>query len=104
MGFDQRRKELHEVLCEILGSRQCYFQPPETVKMEYPAIVYELQTNDAQYADNASYIGRWSYSVTVITRDPETDIPGKVEKLPLCRANRFYQADNLNHYNFTLFY
>ena len=35
------RYELHEFLCEILGSRNVYFQPPESVKMKYPAIVYE---------------------------------------------------------------
>ena len=104
MGFDQRRQELHEILCELLGSRQCYFQPPETVKMNYPSIVYELNTSDSQYADNAAYLHRWCYSVTVITRDPESDIPGKVALLPLCRANRFYQADNLNHYVFTLYF
>ena len=30
-----RRLKLHEELCDILGSRNVYFQPPETVKMKY---------------------------------------------------------------------
>ena len=30
------RYELHEFLCEILGSRNVYFQPPESVKMKDP--------------------------------------------------------------------
>ena len=34
------RIELQSKLEELLGSRQVYYQPPETVKMEYPAIVY----------------------------------------------------------------
>ena len=41
-----RRIKFHGLLCEILscpieGERcRCYFQPPESVKMSYPAIVY----------------------------------------------------------------
>ena len=104
MDFGQRQQELREIFCNILGSRECYFQPPETVKMTYPSIVYELSTSDIQHADNTSYIYQCCYDVTLITRDPETDIPEKIAKLPLCRANRFYQAENLNHYNFTLYY
>lgn len=43
-----RRIKFHGLLCEILscpieGERcRCYFQPPESVKMSYPAIVYSL--------------------------------------------------------------
>ena len=104
MDFGQRRQELHEIFCNILGSRECHFQPPATIELRYPTIIYELSTSDIRYADNSLYKHRWCYSVTAITRDPETDIPEKIAELPLCRANRFYQADNLNHYNFTLYY
>jgi len=34
-----RRLKLHEILCGILNTRNAYFQPPESVKMNYPAIV-----------------------------------------------------------------
>ena len=36
------RLELHEIFCDILGSRNAYFQPPASVKMNYPAIKYSL--------------------------------------------------------------
>ena len=39
------RLELQSKLEEILGSRQVYYQPPETVKMEYPAIVYRQNSD-----------------------------------------------------------
>ena len=42
MTTTERRLELHEILCTILGSRNVYFQPPESIKMNYPAIVYGL--------------------------------------------------------------
>ena len=35
------RLELQSVLEQTLGSRNVYFQPPASVKMKYPAIVYE---------------------------------------------------------------
>ena len=104
MAYDQRRLELHNILCDILGSSHCYFQPPEDILLEYPCIIYERSMGEPRFADNNLYTNMWQYAVIVIDRDPDTDIPGKVAELPLCSADRFYQADNLNHYSFTLFY
>ena len=104
MAYDQKRLELHEVLCTILGSRHCYFQPPENVLIEYPCIIYERNTADSQYADNTTYSNRWRYTVTIIDENPDTDLPGKVAELPYCKADRFFQTDNLNHYIYSLFY
>ena len=36
----ERRLELHEALCEVLGSRNVYFQPPDNVTMRYPCFVF----------------------------------------------------------------
>lgn len=99
-----RRLLLHEIFCEILGTRNAYFQPPESVKMNYPAIVYGLDNIDNQYADDGVYLSHRRYSVTVIDKNPDSEIVGKVAALPRCRFNRSYQKDNLNHYVFTLFY
>ena len=46
-----RRLELHEILCGILNTRNAYFQPPESVKMNYPAIVYALSNIKSLYAN-----------------------------------------------------
>ena len=42
--------------------------------------------------------------MTVIDKNPDSEIVGKVSALPNCKFNRAYQKDNLNHYVFTLFY
>ena len=34
------RIKLQAKLEELLGSRNVYYQPPETLKIEYPAIIY----------------------------------------------------------------
>lgn len=97
------RLGLHERLCEILGSRNVYFQPPESVKMKYPAIVYSRDRIDNTSADNIIYKQDVSYSITVIDRDPDSDIVERISKVPRIVYNRSYVADNLNHDVFTLF-
>lgn len=98
------RLELQALLEEILNSKHVYFQPPESVKMQYDAIVYSRKNIQSKYANNSIYNQRDCYEVTVIYRNPDSDIPRKISKLPLCRFDRHYNSDNLNHDVFTLYY
>ena len=98
------RLKLHEELCELLGSRNVYFQPPASVRMRYPAIVYSRNRIDNVHADNEVYNQNYSYSLIVIDEDPDSEIVFKVSKLPRCSFDRHYVADNLNHDSFTLYY
>lgn len=103
------RLELHETLCEIVnitepnGDRHVYFQPPESVKMKYPAIVYSRTNIQNRHANNNVYKQDDAYTVIVIDSDPESEIPRKVSKLPKCRFDRHYVSDNLNHDSFTIY-
>ena len=99
-----RREELHEILCEALGSRNVYFQPPESIKMKYPAIVYSRDDIDNSFANDSVYMQSLAYSVTVIDSDPDSKIVDKVSKLPRCQYDRHYKTDNLNHDIFTIYY
>lgn len=99
-----QRLELQDILVDILGSDNVYFQPPPTVKMEYPCIVYHRDYELSEFADDFPYKRRKRYMVTVIDRDPDSDIPDKVAGLPLCVYDRFYTADNLNHDVYKLFF
>jgi hypothetical protein len=98
------RLELQAILLELLGSNSVYFQPPETVQMEYPCIVYRRDLIRTNFADDLPYRILKRYQVTVIDRDPDSDIPDKVGKLPMCSFNRFFTADELNHDIFNLFF
>lgn len=103
------RTELHELLCEILASsgeerKHVYFQPPEGFKMVYPCIVYELEKIDVLHAGNAPYMSARRYRVTVIDRNPDSAIPGKIAMLPTCAHDRHFVSDNLHHDVFTLYY
>lgn len=99
-----RRLDLHEILCEILGSRNVYFQPPTGFQMKYPCIVYDRSKIDTRYAENVPYAHFNRYSVTVIDRDPESEIPYKIADLPKCAHDRQFVNDNLYHDVFTLYY
>lgn len=98
------RLKLHELLCEVLGSRQVYFQPPESVNMKYPAIVYSRNRIDNEHANDSVYMQSLSYSITVIDKNPDSEIVEQVSCLPRCRFDRHYIADNLNHDIFTIYY
>lgn len=99
------RLELHEELCAVLGSRNVYFQTPESVKMQYDAIRYELGGKDLKHANNRIYKFTNKYEGVVITRDPDTTIPDQLlAHFEMCSFGRPYTADNLNHYPFTIYY
>lgn len=98
------RLELQTLLENILGSRNVYFQPPESVKMKYPAIVYGLDNIENSFADDGVYLSKKKYLVTVIDEDPDSPIVDKVASLPTCRFNRHFQSDNLNHDVFILYF
>ena len=98
------RLVLHETLCAVLGSRNVYFQPPANVRMNYPAIVYSRNDIWNTFADNSAYIQSHSYEVIVIDKNPDSGIVDRIASLPMCRFNRHYTSDNLNHDAFTLYY
>lgn len=99
-----RRLELHELLCDVLGSRNVYFQPPGNVQMEYPAIRYSRNRIENTSADNIIYRQNTSYRITVIDYDPDSEIVERVSAIPGIVYDRSYVADNLNHDSFILFY
>ena len=101
---DERRLELQAILEELLGSRNVYFQPPEAVKMQYDAIRYSRSRIENSFANNHVYKQDDAYEVIAIYRDPDSDLPRKLSKLPKCRFDRHYIEDNLNHDVFTLYY
>lgn len=99
-----KRENLNELLVFFLNSRNVYFQPDENTKMQYPAIVYEVDGQDTIHADNKPHRRVDRYQVTVIDRNP--DVPARllVETLPMCTFNRAFARDGLNHRIYTLYF
>lgn len=99
------RLELQHVLEELIGNRNVYFQPPETIKLKYPCIIYERNADDERLADNLSYFRKRRYSLMYIDTDPDNDIADKINDLPYCSmSGNPFTRDNLYHYNFSIYF
>ena len=98
------RLELHSKLVELFGSKNVYYQPPESIKMEYPAIKYSKSNIRNAYANNTPYIQSTSYQIIVIDSKPDNPVITKLLRLPMCSYDRNYISDNLNHDVLTLYF
>ena len=98
------RLELHSVLQELLGSSNVYYQPPESIKMQYDAIRYSKKTIDSKYANDRKYSMIDCYEVIVISRVPDNPVIKKLLSLPYCSYDRHYIADNLHHDVLTIYW
>lgn len=101
---EARRLKLHEILCEILGSRRVYFQPPGSVKMEYDAFRYTRSKIQKNGADNTAYLKTTRYELTHIYRDPDNELVNDILELPMSSHDNHYVADNLYHDVYTIYY
>ena len=98
------RLELNDKLTSILATEDVYFQPPESIEMHYPAIVYQLNTMDVKHADNRKYAGMTGYQVTLIDYDPDSSFVSEIHQMRYCQFDRFFTTNNLNHWVFTLYF
>ena len=101
----KNRIDLDNELRQILGSNNCYYQPPSNIKLHYPCIIYSLSSIDTTKADNKNYLNHKRYDLQVIDKNPDTDLPNKIiEHFQMVSMGKVFVVDNLNHYNFNLYY
>lgn len=98
------RLDLHNKLVAILGSTNVYFQPPATIQMKYPCIIYKRDGYSGARANDRLYLGMKRYSVTVVDRNPDSAIPDRMLELPYCSFSTHFAADGLNHDIYSLYY
>ena len=100
----QRREQgISKVLHDIMdGVGQVYFNPPN--RLQYPCILYEIAKRTGKHADDIRYTNRIQYTITVITTDPDSDIPDKVlAALPYTTHENRFVSERLYHDVFTHF-
>lgn len=95
------RSDLSDILHGICPN--VYFQPPSTLKLVYPCIIYKLENVNVKFANNGMYNYYDKYSVTYITRDPDDPVIHSIMQLPLCSFDRSYSSDNLHHYAYGIY-
>jgi len=104
MSIKNDRLELHKELVTLLGSTNVYYQPPESIKIRYPAIIYSRSKIDNKFANNSIYWQANSYQIIVVTDDPDSEVVEKMSKFKTARFERHYTSNGLNHDVFNLFY
>ena len=99
------RKSFDDILRETVDAGgSVYFQPPATLRMTFPCIRYSLERLDGVNADNGTYLTQKGYNVVYISRNPDSPVPERLRMLPMSRFIRYYAADNLHHWVFTIYY
>lgn len=98
------RLELQAKLEAVLGTSNVYFQPPASLTLSYPCIVYKRSGIKSLFGDNIPYFLAKEYTLTVIYKDPDSDLVDKVAQLPKCKLDRTFTNDNLYHAVFTINY
>lgn len=103
------RLELHEILVGIaaefgIPASRVYYQPPATIKMGYPCIVYSRYRTRTRHADDNPYTLLRQYTITVVDKNPDTEIPDRIALLPMCSWSRNFTNDNLYHYVYDIYF
>lgn len=96
------RLDLQYILEQI--TPEVWFQPPPSLRLTYPTIIYSRDYHFTAHADNKRYAHLKRYQVTVISRDSDSDLPDKVAELPYTNFTRAFNADGLHHDIFDLYF
>lgn len=96
-------RDLLNLLRQAVRHDRVYFQPPENLKIEYPAVVFHLSKIEIDRASDVPYKGAKEYSVTLITKDPEPDVIDEILKIPYSSLDTTYISDGMNHFVFTVY-
>lgn len=96
------RLELQTLLETITPN--VYFQMPPSLSMIYPCIIYRLNDINIKHANNKPYSYQKGYTITVIDQSPDSLLPDILCGFSGIAFDRFYTADNLNHFVFSLYF
>lgn len=103
----QCRTILHYILKDILGNENCYYDPPASIQMRYPCIVYSMSSGKTQHADDSRYVNHKRYTVTIIDEYPDSEIPEKLfadRRLQYLSEDRQYIVNGLHHFVYSVYF
>lgn len=99
------RLDLQLALEKIKGVRKVYFQPPASVRLVYPCVIYELSNKWSKRADDMRYIKGNRYQLKLIEKEADSPISELIlDSFDYCSFDRAYTSNNLYHNVFTLYF
>lgn len=96
------RVELQELLKEYCDT--VYFQPPSSIRINYPCIVYNRSTDYINRANNSLYMKEKLYRVTVMDKNPDSDIADRLQELPWAVIISRDVIDNIYQTTLNIYY
>lgn len=96
-------RSLYERVTKKSSEGKVYFQPPASVRLSYPCIIYKLIDMPTNNANNFPYKIEHCYELSVIDTDPNSELREQVARMFTCRLVRVYESDNLHHYVFHIY-
>lgn len=98
------RLEFHAMLEEKSGISNVYYQPPATIAIQYPCLIYVKSKDQIDFANNIHYLDRELYKVTAIYKDADSTLPDTISKIPFSRFDMYYTAENLHHDVYNIYF
>lgn len=96
------RLTLHQKLINILGSDNVYYNPPESLKMKFPCIVYNRSYIEPIHADNIKYLDYTTYKITLVSKDPDHPAVRLIMDLPMVKYSNNFTSNGYYHNVFIL--
>lgn len=97
--------ELQAEYAALEGVKNAYYQDPGDSSMHPPYVMIdESAPNDVKHADNVIFSKMKGYQITLVLRDPVSEIPDLVEALPYTRFDRKFRTNGLHHYTYIRFF
>lgn len=102
--MENERLELQARLEELPRVRRVYWNPPESIQLVYPCIIYNYAKIDVHHADNKAYIKRRRYEITIIDRDTTSIIPEALEEsFQYWAQEQVFANDNIGHWVYSIY-
>lgn len=99
------RLELQAKLEAVIGNKNVYFQPPASIKLTYPCVIYSIGNGEAKRANDKLYMYTHNYEVLFICKKPTISmIERMMNEFQMCNMTRTYTSDNLHHYVFNIYF
>ena len=96
--------KLDRLMRDTLGSDYVYFQPPESVSMFYPCVVWNLAKLPVVYADDKAYLKNPKYVIRYISPDPDDPMRDTLVDVLGVPIIQVYCKDGLYHFIYELYY
>jgi len=97
-----KRLKVHEFLTQTINCSHVYYQPPENIKMVYPAIVYTLIDISNYCSGGGIYLQLETYKITLITKEVDSDLFNTMIAQLSLKFQTPFVSDNLHHYVFNM--